>query len=105
MTEVNLSFNLTLVLLFIAVGIFGSLAIQSKSIKSFQFHITIIILIWILGEIMELTNNFGILELRPLEILPSLIHMISMFLIGVVFWLRYYYSRLTGRKLIDDVFD
>lgn len=105
MTEVNLGFNLTLVLLFVAIGIFGSLAIQSKSIKSFQFHITIIILIWILGEIMELTNNFGILELRALEMLPSLIHMISMILIGIVFWLRYYYSRLTGRKLIDDVFD
>ena len=105
MTEVNLFSNLTLILLFVAIGIFGSLAVQSKNIKSFQFHITIIILIWIVGQIMSQTDNFGIVELHALDILPATLHMIAMALIGIVFWLRYYYSRLSGRKLIDDVFD
>lgn len=105
MTETNLFSNLTLILLFVAVGIFGSLAVQSKSIKSFQFHITLIILIWIVGQIMSQTDNFGIVELHALDILPAILHMIAMALIGIVFWLRYYYSRLSGRKLIDDVFD
>lgn len=105
MTEVNLFSNLTLILLFVAIGIFASLAVQSKSVKSFQFHITIILLIWIVGQIMSQTDNFGIAELHALDILPAILHMIAMALIGIVFWLRYYYSRLSGRKLIDDVLD
>ena len=56
--------NFTLYLLFVALGIFVWLAWRSRSVKSFQFQISIFLLIWIGGEFMFC---FGFLKIvnRP----------------------------------------
>ena len=105
MTEFTILSEFVLILLFIAIGIFGSLAIQSKSIKSFQFQVAVIILVWILGEIVEITYDVGVISLDEFDSLPSLIHMSAMILIGIVFWLRYYFAKQQGKSLVDDIYD
>ena len=97
--------DLTLVLLLIAVGIFGSLAVQSKSIRSFQFQIAMILIIWIGGEIVEISGDMGVLQLEGFEELPSIIHMIAMIMISVVFWLRFYYAKRSGKKFVDELYE
>jgi len=105
MSEVFVLENLTLVLLLIAVGIFGSLAVQSKSVKSFQFQIAMILIIWIAGEIVDISGEMGLLQLTNFELLPSIIHMIAMVLIGVVFWLRFYFAKRSGKRLADNLYE
>ena len=97
--------DLTFVLLLVAIGIFGSLAVQSKSIKSFQFQISIILIVWIAGEIVDISGNLGLLQLTNFEELPSIIHMIAMIMISVVFWLRFYYAKKSGKKIVDELYE
>lgn len=105
MNEFSLLSEIVLILLFVAIGIFGSLAIQSKSVKSFQFQVSIIIIIWILGEIVEISHDVGLISLEKFDSLPSLIHMSAMLLIGIVFWLRYYFAKRQGKRVVDDLYD
>ena len=105
MSEFLILSEISLVLLFVAIGIFGSLAIQSKSVKSFQFQVAMIIIIWILGEIVDVSDDVGLISLDEFDSLPSLIHMSAMLLIGIVFWLRYYFAKMQGKKLVDDLYD
>jgi len=94
--------DFTLILLLIAVGIFGSLAIQSKSLKSFQFQVSVIVFVWIIGEIIDILNDMRIIEF---ELLPRFVHLAAMVLIGLIFWLRFYYAKRSGRKIIEDIHD
>ena len=105
MSEISLLGDITLVLLLVAVGIFGSLAVQSKSVKSFQFQIAIILIIWIVGEIVDISGDMGMIQLDGFEELPAVIHMISMILISVVFWLRFYFAKRSGKKLADNLYE
>ena len=105
MSEIFPLVDVTLVFLLVAVGIFGSLAVQSRSVRSFQFQVAIIILVWIAGEIVDITGEVGLIELSTFDDLPAIIHMVAMVLIAVVFWLRFYYAKLSGRRLIDDVYE
>lgn len=105
MNEFSLLSEIVLILLFVAIGIFGSLAIQSKSVKSFQFQVSLIIIIWILGEIVEISHDVGLISLEKFDSLPSLIHMSAMLLIGIVFWLRYYFAKRQGKRVVDDLYD
>ncbi|MFQ5476422.1 MAG: hypothetical protein ACE5DT_05255 [Nitrosopumilus sp.] len=94
--------DFTLILLLIAIGIFGSLAIQSRSLKSFQFHISIIVIIWIVAEVIDISNDMGIIEFQSLS---HFIHLAAMVLIGITFWLRFYYAKRSGRKIVEDIYD
>jgi len=105
MTDISPMGDVTLVLLLVAMGIFGSIAVQSKSVKSFQFQISIILIIWIAGEIVDISGEMGILHLGSFEELPSVIHMIAMILISVTFWLRFYFAKRSGKRLADDLYE
>ena len=105
MTEIFILGNVTPVLLIVALGIFVFLAIQSKNVKSFQFQIAVILIIWIAGEIVDVFGKMDILKISNFEPLPSIIHMIAMILIGVVFWARFYYSKRRGRTLSEDLYE
>jgi len=97
--------DLTFILLLIAVGIFGSLAVQSKNVKSFQFQISMILIVWIGGELVEIFGDMGYMKLENFEILPSVIHMAAMIMISLVFWARFYFAKKSGKKLVDEVYD
>jgi hypothetical protein len=85
--------NITPMLLVIGLGIFIRLAIISKSIKTFQFQISVFIIIWILGEIAGILREIGILRLTSVQSEIGLeIHVISMVFFSLMLWFRFYYS-------------
>jgi hypothetical protein len=101
--------GLTIILLFIALSIFIWLAVRSRGITTFQFQIAIFILIWILGEILGVLQEYQIIILSPFfNRLPDIslqIHLSSMIFLSVMLWIRFYYSERRQKKLIDDLSD
>ena len=96
--------NITIILLLIALGIFVWQVSRSKSIRSFQFQISIFLVVWILGEIVGSLEDNGIIVFPALQGNIGLeIHVVSMVLFGLMLWLRFYYSERSGRKMIEDV--
>ena len=96
--------NITIILLLIALGIFVWQVSRSKSIRSFQFQISIFLVVWILGEIVGNLEDNGIIVFPALQGNIGLeIHVVSMVLFGLMLWLRFYYSERSGRKMIEDV--
>jgi hypothetical protein len=83
--------SITIILLLAALGIFVSLAARSKNIRTFQFQISIFIIIWILGDMITILQNNGI------------VHLVSMVFFSTMLWLRFYYSERSGRKIIEDL--
>ena len=96
--------NITIILLLIALAIFVWQAARSKSIRSFQFQISIFLVIWIFGEIVGNLEDNGIIVFPALQGNIGLeIHVVSMVLFGLMLWLRFYYSERNGKKMIEDV--
>ena len=101
--------GLTIILLFVALSIFICLAVRSRGITTFQFQIAIFILIWILGEIIGVLQEYQIIMLSPFfDQLPDIslqIHLSSMIFLSVMLWIRFYYSERRQKKLIDELSD
>jgi hypothetical protein len=98
--------SITTLLLLVALGIFVWLAVRSRNIRSFQFQISIFIIIWILGEITGILQDNGIIVLSALHGDVGLeIHVISMVFFSMMLWFRFYYSKRSGKKMIEDVAD
>ncbi|MFZ0511122.1 MAG: hypothetical protein WAM14_05915 [Candidatus Nitrosopolaris sp.] len=95
--------NITIFLLLVALGIFVWLAVRSKNIRTFQFQISIFIIIWILGEVAGILQVSGIIVLSPPQGDIGLeIHFVSMVFFSMMLWLRYYYSERSGKKMIEE---
>jgi hypothetical protein len=90
-----------------ALGIFVWLAAKSKNIGSFQFQISIFIVIWILGDIISILENNRIIvfSLALQGNVGSVIHVVSMGFFSMVLWLRYYYSERRGKKMVEENID
>jgi hypothetical protein len=98
--------SITTILLLIALGMFVWLAMRSKNIRTFQFQISIFIIIWISGEIAGILQDSGIIVLSPVQGDIGLeIHVVSMVFFSMMLWLRYYYSERSGKKMIEDITD
>jgi len=83
----------TIVLLLAALNIFVWLAARSKDIRSFQFQISIFIIIWVLGQVAGSLQDDGIIALSPLQGDIGLeIHVVSLVFFSIMVWLRFYYS-------------
>jgi len=95
--------EINLIMLVTAIGIFAGLALQSRKIKSFQFQMSIIIMIWIVGEIVGVLGRNEILKLSTFEDVGNQIHLASMIAIMAVFWLRFYYAKKQGKKFMDEI--
>jgi hypothetical protein len=100
---------LTIILLFIALSIFIWLAVRARGITTFQFQISIFILIWILGEIIGVLQEYQMVLLSPFfNWLPDIslqIHLSSMIFLSVMLWIRFYHLERRQKKLIDDLSD
>ncbi len=96
--------NSTLYLLFVALGIFVWLAWRSHNVKSFQFQISVFILIWIGGEFVTTLHDSGLFNF-PIGIhdLGMQIHLISMILVTSIIFMRFYYSYKAGHKIIESL--
>lgn len=101
--------GLTIILLFVALSIFIWLAVRSRGITTFQFQIAIFILIWILGEVIGVLQEYQIIILSPFfDQLPDIslqIHLSSMIFLSVMLCIRFYYSERRQKKLIDKLSD
>lgn len=98
-----ISSNITLILLIVAVGIFATLGIQSRKIKSFQFQMSVFIMIWLASEIIGVLARAEILNISGYESVGHQIHLASMVAISVIFWMRFYLSSRKGNKFIDEM--
>jgi hypothetical protein len=91
--------GLTLVILFSSLAIFGWLAVRYRNIRSFEFQISVFIIFYIVGEILE---DYKIPSLSTsLPYIGSQIHIVSAVFLAIILWLRLYYVRRSGRKMID----
>ncbi|MBV9177840.1 MAG: hypothetical protein JO327_05075 [Nitrososphaeraceae archaeon] len=96
--------NITIILLFVALGIFVWLAARSKNIRSFQFQMSIFLIVWILGEITGSLQDSGIVLFPTLQADIGLeIHTASMVFFSIMLWLRFYYSERSGKRMIEDL--
>jgi membrane associated rhomboid family serine protease len=99
-----LEYDLTFILLIGCIALFGYLAFRSKNIRSFQFQISIFILIWITGELANVLLYNGIITLpTSMQEIGYEIHLGSMIFFGVFLYSRYYYSTKRGKQLIENV--
>jgi hypothetical protein len=77
----------------------GWLAVRYKNISSFGFQISIFIMVYILGEILE---GYKIPSLSTsIPYIGSEIHIISAVFLCTILWLRLYSVRNSGREMID----
>ena len=95
--------DITFILSLIPLIIFVWLAVRSKSIKVFQFQISIFIAVYILGEIIE-NNRIAIFSTLPPNI-GSQIHVGSAIFFTIMMWFRFYYAEKRGKKMIESDID
>ena len=94
--------NITIILLLVAMGIFAWLAARSKNVRSFQFQMSIFLIVWILGEITGSLQDSGIVIFPALQGDIGLeIHTASMIFFSILLWLRFFYSERSGKKMIE----
>ena len=91
--------DITFILSLILFIIFVWLALRSKSIKNFQFQISIFIAVYILGEIIE-NNRIAIFSTLPPDI-GSQIHIGSAIFFTIMVWFRFYYAEKRGKKMVE----
>jgi bacteriorhodopsin len=85
----------------IALGIFAWLTTRSRNIKSFQFQISIFILIWMTGEIVDLLGEEGVVELFSTSEIGAYVHVIAMAMFSAMLWIRFYLSERSGKRIAD----
>jgi hypothetical protein len=89
----------TIILLLATLSIFVWLAARSKGIRSFQFQISVFIIIWILGGVADILQDSGIV-LSPLQGNIGLeTHVVSVVFLSIMIWLRFFYSQRRGRMI------
>jgi hypothetical protein len=91
--------DITFILSLIPLVIFVWLAVRSKSIKTFQFQISIFIAVYILGEIIE-SNRIAIFSALPPDI-GSQIHIGSAIFFTIMIWFRFYYAEKSGKNMVE----
>ena len=97
--------DITFILSLIPLLIFVWLTLRSKSIKAFQFQISIFIAVYILGEIIENNNNrIAIFSALPPDI-GSQIHVGSAIFFTIMIWFRFYYAEKRGKKMVESSID
>jgi hypothetical protein len=101
-TRIDSSFSggLTLIILFMSLAIFGWLTVRNRNIRSYEFQITVFIIVYIIGELLE---DYKIPSLSTLPYIGSQIHIVSAVLLAIILWLRLYSVKKSGRKTIDKI--
>ena len=93
---------ITLVILFMSLVIFGWLAVKYKNIRSFEFQISIFIMVYIVGEIVEDYNN-KVPLFSAFPYIGSQIHLVAAVFLSIILWIRLYFVRKSGRKIVDKI--
>jgi D-alanyl-lipoteichoic acid acyltransferase DltB (MBOAT superfamily) len=89
-------------LLLAALSIFVWLAARSKDIRSFQFQISIFIIVWILGGVAYILQDSGSIVVSPLQSDIGLeIHVVSVAFLSIMIWVRFFYSQRNRKRAIE----
>ncbi|MGC2570647.1 MAG: hypothetical protein WA364_03975 [Candidatus Nitrosopolaris sp.] len=92
----------TITLLLAALSIFVWLAARSKDIRSFQFQISIFIIVWVLGGVAYVLQDSGRIVVSPLQGDIGLeIHVVSVGFLSIMIWLRFYYSQRSRKRTVE----
>src|SRR5690349_20541586 len=70
--------TISLVLILVAFAIFARLAIKGKSLGSFRFQLSIILLIWVLSEIPHIAGSLGLISTAAYSDIGLYLHATSM---------------------------
>jgi hypothetical protein len=92
----------TIILLLATLSIFVWLAARSTDIRSFQFQISVFIIIWVLGGLTYILQDSGIVAVSPLQSDIGLeINVLSVTFLSIMIWLRFYYSQRRRKRIIE----
>jgi D-alanyl-lipoteichoic acid acyltransferase DltB (MBOAT superfamily) len=90
-----------MIFLLAALSIFVWLAVRSKDIRSFQFQISIFIIIWVLGGVVYILQDSEII-MSPLQAHIGLeLHVLSLIFLSVMIWVRFFYSQRNRKRAIE----
>jgi hypothetical protein len=101
--SVSFGSSLTLLLLTVALGIFGWLTAKSRKVSGFQFQISLFIVIWIVGEIVNSLEEGGVIRLFSTSGISMYIHLLAMATFSAMLWTRFYMSQKSGKKMADSL--
>jgi hypothetical protein len=87
-------------ILLVVLAIFGWMVVRYRNIRSFEFQISIFVILYIAGEVLEVNN---VTSLLSLQYIGSEIHLASAVLLLMILWFRLYYARKSGRRMIDTI--
>ncbi len=90
---------ITSILFLVSLAFFVLLSIKSKSIRTFQFQISLFIGLYVLGEIIEIKELAAFLSIP--ESLGSQIHVGATIFLTFIIWIRFYYSEKAIKNLVD----
>lgn len=93
--------NITSLLILIPLIIFIWLTIKSKNIKSFQFQLMIFILMYLVGQIIEINGDSVFFSVLPKDF-GSQIHVIAAAFFTIMILFRFYYANPRKKKMIDN---
>jgi hypothetical protein len=93
--------GLTLIILFMTLAIFGWFAIRYRNIRNFEFQISLFILVYIIGEILEVYEIPSLSTSFPY--IGSQIHLTAAVFLATIIWLRLHSVRKSGRKMTDKI--
>jgi nitrate reductase gamma subunit len=92
--------DIMMILLITCLAVFGWLAIKSKKKTGFQFQISIFIIIWIVGEIVEESTGETFVTITSIG--PGqLVHLLAMLFFSILVWLRFFLSKRGMKQLAD----
>ena len=90
---------ITSILFLVSLAFFVLLSIKSKSIRTFQFQLSLFIGLYVLGEIFEIKEIAAFLSIP--EWLGSQIHVGATIFLTFIIWIRFYYSEKAIKNLVD----
>ena len=80
--------TLSLLLIIATFLIVAFLAARTKTIRSFQFEIFVVLLVLVLAEIPKLLGDLGIVDISGVETVGLAIHTVSMIFLSVFIFMR-----------------
>lgn len=91
----------TIFLLVISLAVFSWSALRSRSLRKFQFQMSIFVLIWVVGELIRFLQEEKIFTIFGVGDLGAVLHTVAMIFFSIMLWIRFYYSRRSGKLMIE----
>ena len=94
---------ITSILFLVSLAFLVVLSIKFKSIRTFQFQISLFVGLYVLGEIIEIKELAAFLSIP--ESLGSQIHVGATIFLTFIIWIRFFYSEKAIKNLVDTTAD